>query len=326
MKKLLIILLLLLPGYGRTQELRDTFFYTSNLYILNDAAIEEQHSLNGIMYSSLTQMNTQGIPAYQLGSAVRRNWENMGVGVRVNYRRQGLISTTKLNLSYAYEFAFNEETYCAFGLSVGMVDHNWQLNPEDLGEATDLQDPLLYANTGKERFLFTNSLSMSMIWRGLMLGGSFPDLYALATEDLSGQNYYTVANAYATYLLPIAREFTLQPILAAEWHKLAAPTYDISLKGMYSKVFWLSTGWRWDNNWMVSSGIALGDFEVGYAFLKSVGDFGSFDQQQHELSIVFRMDRSFRSADKLMNRPGFKSRAAKQKWRTKQLEKVNLIK
>lgn len=214
---------------------------------------------------------------------------NVGIGANIFSDKNGIVSKTGFDLSYAYHINFNNRYQLSMGLSLAAFQYKL-----DDGNALviDTNDPVLLGN--KKQFWVPDAT----------FGLYFTDArsyFGLAVTDLLGSglkigddplkdNFSTFRNVniMAGTKLNLNTNFSLSPSALARINGIGS-VYDFSANLEYQDAYWMGLSYRTDKTLIAMVGVYVEMFRVAYAFDASLGSIKSYHSGSHEIIVGFRL-------------------------------------
>jgi type IX secretion system PorP/SprF family membrane protein len=212
----------------------------------------------------------------------------VGLGGSIFSDRNGIISKTGLQLSYAYHINFDN----SFQLSMGLTGSVFQFKLDDSEEyIVDPADPLLLGS--RKQFWVPDATFGVFITNNKLYGGAaMTDLFGSKLKLGSSyfQDNFRTARNYTVmggYRMPLATDFLLEPsfLLRANVYGL---TGDINVRAFYMSDYWLGLSWRTDNSLITMAGVTIDMFYFGYAYDATLGTLRNYSSGSHELILGIR--------------------------------------
>ncbi len=222
--------------------------------------------------------------------------QNIGLGAYLFNDRNGIISRTGFQLTYAYHIQINNSYQVSFGLS----GQGYQYKLDD-GDANLFQpdDPLLLGN--KKSFLVPDfNMGTYFSGKGFYAGLSATEL--LGSWIKLGKNKFeqfkTLRHFYfvSGYKIGVTSSFIVEPSLLAQ-STVESFQMDIGMRFFYTRNYWLGFAYRTNNTFISMAGFRVDGFFLGYAYDSSTGAIKNYSSGSHELIIGIQLgDNSTRRA------------------------------
>jgi type IX secretion system PorP/SprF family membrane protein len=214
--------------------------------------------------------------------------ERVGLGAHIYNDRNGIVSKTGLELTYAYHINFNDE----YQLSFGITGSGFQYKLDDSKSFIyNPDDPLLNSNP-KSFFVPDASMGTYFTDNNLYGGLSISNLFGSALKLGSSHfkdNFRTARtiNILAGYKYNFDNGLTLEPSFLLRAAQLATQL-DISTKLSYQDLYWLGFSYRTDKTLVTMVGLSVDVFYFAYAFDASFSTVSNYGNGSHELMLGVR--------------------------------------
>lgn len=291
MKKLIYILLALIPYMGFSQQLPMYSQYTLNNFLINPA-ITGSEAYTPIRLTARNQWaDIPDAPRTQTLSAhTPIKPEKMGLGGYIFNDQFALIRQTGAQVSYAYHIQLSSNyTMLAFGVSASVFQ--MKLNNEKL-KLTDNSDEVIM-NTDMDKIIpdagFGIYLYNGKYFVGLSSGQllqsnvTFGEDYAM--EDQLERQYF----ASAGYKFDLKNNLEIEPSLLFKANEYESYQADFNAKIYYKKFHWLGLSYRTNNDFIAMVGIKSKQFLLAYAFDYSLSKIADYASGTHEIMIGFNI-------------------------------------
>lgn len=233
-------------------------------------------------------------------------FDNMGAGFRFDYETGGVLKNIMAEATYVYKINIGRQNKLAFGLS---GTYNQIAVQSSKINAKDENDPFLVNGTQSD-FWFDFNLGVSFYqpnhyYIGVAAyniagGQSFADWKVSGFEGRTSR-LFTASGMYMLGLMngDLKFEFTANGMFYIPQDSFT-PVYDVNVRGIYKKIFWLGTGYT-ENMVKVLAGVYVQNFSVGYAGGIGVGgDITSYTYSfpRHEVFLRLELNTSKGSKNK----------------------------
>jgi len=222
--------------------------------------------------------------------------QNIGLGAFVFNDRNGIISRTGFQLTYAYHIRISNSYQISFGLS----GQGYQYKIDDSG--ADLyhpDDPLLLANK-KSFFVPDFNVGTYLSGKGFYVGLSASEL--LGSWVKLGKNKFkqfkTLRHFYLVsgYKIGIADNFIIEPSVLAQ-STVESFQLDAGMRFFFTQNYWLGFAYRTNNTFVSMLGIRVDGFFLGYAYDSNIGAIKNYSGGTHEIILGLQLgDNSTRRA------------------------------
>ena len=290
MKSILrIILFVCLANVVSAQQLPLTSQYMFNNYLLNPAEAGSVDYIP-ITLSARAQWNgIKGAPKTQFLSAHSKLGKNNGVGGYVYKDETGPISQQGIQLSYAYHLSINEEAKISFSLA-GMLFFY------DINRAALIPDE---ADDAALNTLKANSISPDINFGILYytdkyrVGFSSPQLLQNSIYSSAGDiNLTKLARHYylfGEYEFEMNDKIDLVPSTLVKYVSGAPFQFDLNVKALYLKKYWIGASYRYNNAVVAMLGLNMENFSFGYAYDYSMTDIADYSGGAHEIFLTYKL-------------------------------------
>ena len=225
----------------------------------------------------------------------------VGVGGYVFDDRNGLVSRTGFQLTYAYHI-WLEETQLSFGLSG--TAFQFRINDEEL-TFFDQSEPLLSGDLRKTIFVPDANAGVYLLNYRYHVGFSVAQLFQsylkIGTAGLS--DYRMLRHYYlsAGYVFPLQNEFTLEPSILIKTTEDLLYQIDFNAKLQYKENYWIGLSYRTAGAMVLFAGVRLDKFYFGYAFDYTLSSIMKHSLGSHEFIMAVKFGdnaRRFRWLDR----------------------------
>ncbi len=213
---------------------------------------------------------------------------HIGLGANIYSDRNGIVTKTGIQLTYAYHVNFNN----SFQLSMGLSGSAFQYKLDDDGAYLhDSGDPLLSGN--RKQFWVPDATVGVYITNNKVYGGfSMTDLFGSTLklgDDPLKDNFRTARNFnfLSGYRFNLDENFMLEPSLLMKATKYEFQT-DFDAKLYYSDEYWFGLAYRTNKTLITMIGVSVDMFYFGYAFDASMGSIRNYSSGSHELMLGLR--------------------------------------
>ncbi|MFZ5941187.1 MAG: type IX secretion system membrane protein PorP/SprF [Bacteroidota bacterium] len=219
---------------------------------------------------------------------LKRNEKNasrsgrVGIGGSIYTDRNGIVSRTGFQGTYAYHLTFNNQWQLSMGLSV--QGYQYVVDDRD-SYITDPSDPLL-ANNRTSFFVPDASVGLFATTGSLFGGVTFTDLFGSNIKlgkDIF-QDYRTLRqfNALAGYRFDLNDNLAIEPSFLVQGTKTNF-SLDVNARAYYRNDFWAGLSYRSNKTLVVMAGGTFDMFYLGYAYDVDLGVIRTYSAGSHEL-------------------------------------------
>ncbi len=213
---------------------------------------------------------------------------NIGLGANIYSDRNGIVTKTGIQLTYAYHINFNNKVQLSMGLSGSAFQYKLD---DSQAFAHDAGDPVLLGN--KKQFWVPDATAGVYITNSKWFGGiTLTDLFGSGLKlgkDPIKDNFSTARNfnMMAGYRYNLDDNFGLEHSIFMRATKYDFLT-DINTRLYYLDEYWLGLSYRTNNTLITMVGVSVDKFYFGYAFDASLGSIRNYSDGSHELMIGLR--------------------------------------
>ena len=290
MKNILrIILFVCIANVVSAQQIPLTSQYMFNNYLLNPAEAGSVDYIP-ITLSARAQWNgIKGAPKTEFFSAHSKLGANNGVGGYVYNDETGPISQKGIQLSYAYHLSINDEEKISFGLAGLLFSH-------DINSA--------YLHPGEEDDELLNTLKSNVVSSDINFGIMYyTDKYKVgfsalqllenklysSTTNLSDQKSARHYYLSGEYSFEMNDKIDLVPSTLVKYVAGAPFQFDVNVKALYIKEYWIGVSYRHSNAVVAMLGLNMENFSFGYAYDYSITDIADYSGSAHEIFLTYRL-------------------------------------
>ena len=213
---------------------------------------------------------------------------NIGLGANIYSDRNGIVTKTGIQLTYAYHINFNNE----FQLSMGLSGSAFQYKLDDSN--VYLHDPVDGLLDGKRKQFWVPDATAGLYVTNskLFAGATLTDLFGSGIKlgkDIFKDNFSTARNfnVMGGYKFDLVDNFSLEPSFLLRANKFDFQT-DINTKLLYLDEYWLGVSYRTDNTIIAMVGMNIDMFYFGYAYDASMGTIRNYNSGSHEIMLGLR--------------------------------------
>ena len=217
---------------------------------------------------------------------------NIGLGANIFSDRNGIVSKTGIQLTYAYHINFNNEYQFSMGLSGSAFQYKLDDSEAYLH---DTGDPLLLGN--KKQFWVPDATFGAFLTNNKFYGGfSLTDLfgssiklgqYPIKDNFRTARNY----NIMGGYRFDLDESFRLEPSVLMRANKYEVQT-DINTTLYYLDEYWIGVSYRTNKTIISMVGISVDMFYFGYAYDTSLNSIRNVSSGSHEIMMGLKFGSS----------------------------------
>jgi len=270
----------------------------ANGYTFINLAVREQYAglVNPPRTFSLTAQSRLLEDSYIRRHLMVRKKQNkasrdtrIGLGGHIYSDRNGIVTKTGLQFSYAYHINFNNKIQLSMGLTGSAFQ--FKLDDSDVYVA-DPDDPLLDEN--RKTFWVPDAnmgifITDNKFYAGLAMTDVFGSSLKLG-KDIFKENYRTLRyySLLAGYRYRMENGFSLEPS-ALFRTTIQAAQFDLNMKTYYNEDYWFGLSYRTNNTLVTMAGLQLDIFYFGYAYDASFNAISNYSSGSHEFMMGIRL-------------------------------------
>jgi len=217
--------------------------------------------------------------------------QNVGLGGYIYNDRNGLISRTGFQLTYAYHINFKNAYQLSFGLSGSGFQYKLDATDATL---THPDDPLLL-NAKNTFFVPDANAGIYISGRGFYSGLSITELFGSYVKlgKNKFENYKTLRHFYLItgYKIAVSNYIILEPSFLAQ-ATIDNFQLDISTRVFYLRNYWIGFTYRTNNTLVSMVGFKYDGLFFGYAYDANLSNMRSYGGGSHELMLEYRIGSS----------------------------------
>lgn len=225
---------------------------------------------------------------------VRRNanqasiFTNIGLGGGIFSDRNGIVSKTGLQISYAYHINFNNH----YQLSMGLSGSAFQYKLDDSDSyLVDSDDPLLI---GSDKQFWVPDAAFGLYftdkrsWAGITITDLFGSSLRFGSSPIR-ENFHTLRNfnLMAGSDFNLNSEFHIMPSAIVRMNNIQT-LVDINARLFYMDSYWMGMSFRTDNTLIAMLGINFEMLRFSYAYDASLGNISNYSSGSHEIIMGVR--------------------------------------
>ena len=218
----------------------------------------------------------------------------VGVGGFIFDDRNGMVSRTGFQLTYAYHI-WMDETQLSFGLSG--TAFQFRINDEEL-TFFDQSEPLLTGDLRKALFVPDANFGVYLLNSSYHFGFSVDQLFQsyLKIGNAGLSDYRMLRHYYLSggYIFPLQNEFFLEPSVLIKTTEELLYQIDFNAKLQYKSDYWVGLSYRTAGAVILFAGIKLDKFYFGYAFDYTLSSIMKHSLGSHEFMMAVKFGDSAR--------------------------------
>ncbi|WP_320168329.1 type IX secretion system membrane protein PorP/SprF [Mangrovibacterium marinum] len=297
--KLVVVVLLLVAGYGPVAAQQDPMFtqYMNNILSINPAYASVGTSLEFNALSRNQWVGIEGAPVTN-SLSVMQPLKRLSTGLGINFMSDkiGPVKQTSLFIDYSYKIRVGYRSYLAFGLKGGVNFYN-----TDTGELAynDEGDPVLSEDVIR-RFLPNFGIGFFLYNEQLFAGLSVPKLVQNQINKTGYSTQYTSKEELHVfgmlgYVWELNRDLKFKPYALVKVVPNVPVSVDLSAHFLFYDRLWLGANWRvGDAVGATAQFFITEQLKLGYAYDVTASDLNSFNKGTHEILVNFVLNRGRR--------------------------------
>ena len=286
MKNIIRILVLVFIASGaNAQQLPFTSQYMFNDYLINPAVGGSLNYMPIALSIRSQWVGLEGSPKTQFLSAHSKLGRKIGVGGYVFRDEAGPINEQGIQLSYSYHIQTADKTFLAFGLGGMLFNHSIATSKLKFDEPDDIALSNIKSDVAPDASF--GILFYSDIFK---IGFSVPQIFQNNLyENLSSDNQNTLVRHYFLHgemIFNVSDNFDIAPGMLSKMVPGAPPQFDVNVKGLYQKKYWLGLSYRHSESIVTMIGMEYQQFQIGYSYDITMTDIGDYSSGSHELYLA----------------------------------------
>ena len=214
--------------------------------------------------------------------------ERVGLGANIYSDRNGIVSKTGLEITYAYHLNFDNNYQFSFGISGS--GFQYKLDDTDT-YIYNPDDPVL--NSNRKSFWVPDAaigayFSNNRLYAGLSMNELFGSALKLGDSHIK-DNFRTVrsVNLLTGYRFNYDNGITFEPSLLLRAARMST-NLDLTARLLYQKDYWLGFSYRTDKTLVTMIGLSVQVFYFGYAYDSSFREVRNYTSGSHEIMMGVR--------------------------------------
>ena len=287
MKKSFLIIATVLIGLSvNAQQLPLYSQYMMNSFLLNPGITGSTNYIPIRLTVRQQWTGIQDAPATQTLSANGLiGKQNMGIGGYIFNDKFGPISSTGVQVSYAYHIRIDKDVKLGIGLSLSAfqfkIDES-SLQPLDISDKalTNAVESTFVPDANFGAYLYSNKFFVGL--SGLQL----TQYKIKLIEEPVGSNqmirhYYLLGG----YQFAISKDFDIQPSVLLKGTERTPFQLDVNVKTFYKKDYWIGFSYRTSKVAILLIGFKINKFYLGYAFDYTFSNLSRYSTGSHEIMM-----------------------------------------
>lgn len=289
MKNIIRTLVLVFIASGTyAQQLPFTSQYMFNDYLINPAVGGSLNYMPIALSIRSQWVGLEGSPKTQFLSAHSKLGRKIGVGGYVFRDEAGPITEQGVQLSYSYHIQTADKTFLAFGLGGMLFNHSIATSKLKFDEPDDIALSNIKSDVAPDA-----SFGILYYSESFKVGFSVPQIFQNNLyENLSSDNQNTLVRHYFLHgeiIFNVNDNFDIAPGMLTKMVPGAPPQFDVNVKGLYQKKYWLGLSYRHQESIVTMVGMEYQQFQIGYSYDFTMTDIGDYSSGSHELYLAIRI-------------------------------------
>ena len=280
------LVLVFIASVTNAQQLPFTSQYMFNDYLINPAVGGSLDYMPVALSIRSQWAGLEGSPKTQFLSAHTKWGRKIGVGGYVFRDEAGPINEQGIQLSYSYHIQTADKTFLSFGLGGMLFSHSIATAKLKFDEPDDLALSNIKQNALSPDASF-GVLFYSDIFK---IGFSVPQIFQNNLyENLGSGNQNTLVRHYFLHgevIFNINENFDIAPGMLAKMVPGAPAQFDVNVKGLYQKKYWVGFSYRHLESIVTMVGMEYKQFQIGYSYDFTMTDIGDYSSGSHELYLA----------------------------------------
>ncbi|MBE9509551.1 MAG: type IX secretion system membrane protein PorP/SprF [Bacteroidetes bacterium] len=218
----------------------------------------------------------------------------VGIGGYVFDDRNGLVSRTGFQFTYAYHI-WLDETQLSFGLAG--TAFQFRINDEKL-TFFDQSEPLLSGDLRKTIFVPDANFGVYLLNFRYYVGFSVAQLFQsyLKIGNAGLSDYRMLRHYYLSggYTFPLQNDYYLEPSILIKTTEELLYQIDFNVKLQYKEDYWIGLSYRTAGAVVLLAGVRLDKFYFGYAFDYTLSSIMKHSLGSHEFMMAVKFGDSAR--------------------------------
>jgi len=290
MRKILITISLAFIVTGTyAQQIPFTSQYMFNDYLINPAVGGSLEYIPVSLSVRSQWAGLEGSPKTQFFSAHSKLGKKIGVGGYVFNDETGPIKQQGIQLSYSYHLKLGEESNLSFGLGGMLFSHSIsraKLKFDEPGDET-------LNNIRQSAVSPDASFGMLFYAKKYKVGVAVPQIFQNNLYDsYVNDNQNTLVRHYffhGEYIFTITDDIDIVPGTLMKMITGAPIQYDINVKGLYKKKYWLGVSYRNQESIVALLGLTYKNLQFGYSYDYTLTDIKGYSSGTHELFLSLKV-------------------------------------
>ncbi len=267
------------------QQLPFTSQYMFNDYLINPAVGGSLNYMPIALSVRSQWAGLEGAPKTQFFSAHSKLGDKIGVGGYVFKDVSGPISEQGIQFSYSYHLKVGDESNLSFGLGGMLFSHSISRSKLKFDEPDDM------ALNNIQQTAVSPDASFGILYynENYKVGVSVPQIFQNNLYDnVTNDNQNTLVRHYFVHgevIFDVSDDFDVAPGLLTKIVSGAPMQFDVNVKGIYQKKYWLGLSYRHEESVVAMLGLAYKKLQFGYSYDFTMTDIKDYSSGTHELYL-----------------------------------------
>jgi len=213
----------------------------------------------------------------------------VGLGGYVFSDKNGLVSRTGFQLSYAYHMWIENETQLSLGLA--LTGYHYKINEKEIN-FEDPNEPLLNSNLRRGMFVPDATFGLHLLNAKYSLGFSADQLLEASAKIGSDayQNFKMSRQYYlfGSYDFERGANAVIQPSFMLMMSQQLRPQIDLGVTYIYQEDFWAGLAFRTSGALIANIGVKYENIFIGYAFDFTMQEIQRITYGTHEITFALK--------------------------------------
>ena len=278
--------LLLFTIGAKAQQLPFTSQYMFNDYILNPAVGGSLDYMPVSLSVRSQWAGLEGAPETQIFSAHSKVGKKVGVGGYVFRDELGPINKQGFQLSYSYHLKMNDKANLSLGLGGMLVTHHISTaqlrfdDPTD-GAIRNIRQTAVSPDVSFGALYYTDKYKIGISVPQILQNNIYDNLSDEENQNTLIRHYFL----HGEYLFKVNDNFDVVPGALVKIVVGAPLQFDVNIKGLYKKNYWLGLSYRHDESIVSMIGLKYKKLQLGYSYDYTLTDINSYSSGSHELYL-----------------------------------------
>ncbi len=295
MKKILFIINLL--GISllsvKAQQLPQYSQYILNRYVINPASAGSNNYFSGqTNYRSQWEGIKDAPRTYILSANGPISKQNMGIGGYMFTDITGPTRRSGFSMSYSYHIKLTPDIKLSLSVNAGILQYG-----VDGSEITFDRPDNIGSSFIENNLVPDAGFSFYLYHKDFFFGGSAPQLIRneITFEESVGVQQGRLENHFflmGGYRAEIAEKFELEPSFLLKYINPVPLQYEVTLRGLYDKNYWLGLSYRQDAALTLLIGLTLQEsLSLGYSYDFIQSNIANYSTGSHEIMLSVKFNK-----------------------------------